>query len=78
MQRSCLYHPTEPMRVLEENQEEEYKRLLATGVWFDHPTKAKEMREKYENQIKAERLHDEKRKGSKHLKSSPRNGGESA
>lgn len=41
-ERSCLYHPTHGMRVIEESQEEEYKRLLATGVWFDHPNKARD------------------------------------
>ncbi len=51
-QRSCLYHPKENMRVIEADQEDEYKRLLATGVWFDHPTKAKEMRDEYEKQIR--------------------------
>lgn len=51
-QRSCLYHPTDGMRVLEESEEEIYKQLLETGVWFDHPTKAKEMRANYEKQIR--------------------------
>jgi hypothetical protein len=51
-QRSCLYHPTEKMRVIEADQEDEYKRLLATGVWFDHPTKAKQMRDDHEKQIR--------------------------
>lgn len=45
-QRSCLYHPEEGLRVLEENQEDEYNRLLESGVWFDHPNKAKEFKEK--------------------------------
>ena len=51
-ERSCLYHPTDGMRVIEQDQETQYKRLLATGVWFDHPTKAKEWRENYEGQIR--------------------------
>lgn len=40
-QRSCLFHAEFPMRVLEENQEEEYKRLLQTGEWFTHPNHIK-------------------------------------
>ena len=43
-QRSCIYHPTERMRVIEADNENEYIRLLNTGEWFDHPTKAKEAR----------------------------------
>jgi hypothetical protein len=27
------------MQVLEENQEMEYKRLIESGEWFDHPNK---------------------------------------
>lgn len=63
-QRSCLYHPTEGMIVIEENQEDEYKRLLATGIWFDHPTKAKEMRCQHEEQIR--RLPRKRRSDVKH------------
>lgn len=51
-QRSCLYHPTDGMRVIEADNEKEYKQLLGTGFWFDHPTKAKEWRENYEGQIR--------------------------
>ncbi len=40
-ERSCLYHATLAMRVIEENNEAEYKRLLETGEWFDHPLKVK-------------------------------------
>lgn len=39
-ERSCLYHATEKMRVIEADNEQEYKRLLETGAWFDHPNKA--------------------------------------
>lgn len=45
---SCVYHPTEEMRVVDE---EEFERLLATGYWFKHPNEAKKMREEYERQI---------------------------
>jgi len=41
-QRSCLYHPNDGMRVIEAQDEDEYRRLLSTGMWFDHPNKAKE------------------------------------
>lgn len=51
-QRSCLYHPTDGMRVIEADNYEEYKRLLETGVWFNHPNKAKEMRNHHEEQIR--------------------------
>jgi hypothetical protein len=58
-QRSCLYNSKEGMRVIEEDQEEEYKRLLDTGVWFDHPNKVNEKREDYEKPI---RQHARKRR----------------
>lgn len=51
-QRSCLYHPTDGMIVIEAHQQAEYKRLIDTGVWFDHPNKAKEMRNYHEEQIR--------------------------
>jgi len=41
-QRSCLYHKTEGMRVIEADQEDVYKRLRDSGEWFDSPVKAKE------------------------------------
>jgi hypothetical protein len=40
-ERSCLYHATFPMKVIEENNEAEFIRLLETGEWFDHPLKVK-------------------------------------
>jgi hypothetical protein len=63
-QRSCLYHPTDGMRVIEDFNETEYKRLLETGFWFDHPLKAKEWRENYEGQIR--RKPRERRSDAKH------------
>lgn len=51
-QRSCIYHINGDVRVLEENQEDEYKQLLETGIWFEHPLKAKEARENNEKQIR--------------------------
>lgn len=49
---NCVYHPVEEMQVVDDAERD---RLLATGVWFDHPNKAKAMREKIENDIKNER-----------------------
>ncbi len=63
-QRSCLYHPTQGMRVLEESEHDEYERLLETGVWFNHPLKAKEWREDYEKQIRQQPR--ERRSNAKH------------
>lgn len=40
-ERTCLYHPDLPVRVLEEDQEELYKQLKATGEWFNLPHEAK-------------------------------------
>jgi hypothetical protein len=56
-QRSCLYHPVDGLRVIEEDQEDEYNRLLKTGVWFDHPNKAKEMRIRYEKKSHGKRAY---------------------
>lgn len=64
---TCVYHPVNGMRVVED---EESIDLLASGVWFDHPNKAKEMRAKYE-----QRLHDEGRKGSRNRRKPPSDGG---
>jgi hypothetical protein len=63
-QRSCLYHPTDGMIVIEANQQAEYKRLIDTGVWFDHPNKAKEMRNYHEEQIR--RRPRQRRSNAKH------------
>lgn len=48
---TCLFHPIDEMRVVEEDEAE---RLLASGVWFDSPLLAKRYREKVENDIKKE------------------------
>jgi hypothetical protein len=48
---SCVYHPIDPMRVVEE---EEAHNLKGTGVWFDCPAKAKKYRSKIEDEIKQE------------------------
>jgi hypothetical protein len=51
-QRSCLYHATQGMRVIEETDEAGYKRLLETGEWFDHPLKVNREGKQYEKQIR--------------------------
>ena len=48
---TCVYHPIDDMQVVEED---EAQRLKASGVWFDSPLKAKQYREKVENEIKEE------------------------
>lgn len=48
---TCVYHPIDSMRVVEEDEAE---RLLAQGVWFDSPSKAREYRELVEEEIRHE------------------------
>ncbi len=48
---TCIYHPIDPMRVVEDDEAE---RFLATGVWFDCPSKAKAYRAKVEDEINKE------------------------
>lgn len=48
---TCVYHPIDPMRVVEED---EAQILLEKGFWFDCPTKAKQYRDKVEDGIKKE------------------------
>lgn len=48
---TCVYHPIDSMRVVEDDQAE---RLKATGGWFDCPNKAKQYRKKVENEIAEE------------------------
>lgn len=55
---TCVYHPIDGCSVVEEDEEE---RLLASGVWFDSPAKAKEYREKVEDEIKSESEPEKKR-----------------
>jgi hypothetical protein len=56
MALNCIYHPTLPMQVVEDDEKEKF---MATGFWFDHPSKAKSMREDYERQIRR----DERKRG---------------
>ncbi len=48
---TCVYHPIDPMRVVEADEAD---RMKATGVWFDCPSKAKKYRNKVEAEIKEE------------------------
>lgn len=48
---TCVYHPIDDFRVVEEDEAET---LRASGVWFDSPTQAKEYRLKVEEEIKNE------------------------
>jgi len=48
---TCVYHPIDPMRVVENDEGD---RLKASGVWFDSPTKAKQYRKQVEEEIKQE------------------------
>lgn len=67
---TCVYHPIDDMRVVEKDEAD---RLKASGVWFDSPLKAKQYREKVENEIKQEAEAEKRKskpKGKDHEKSS--------
>ena len=49
MPLACVYHPVEGMKVVSFDERD---KMLATGMWFDHPTKAKEAGENHEKQIR--------------------------
>ena len=49
---TCVYHPIDSMRVVEEDEAES---LRASGVWFDSPTEAKAYRASVEQDIKNEK-----------------------
>jgi hypothetical protein len=48
---TCIYHPIDASRVVESDEADKMK---ATGVWFDSPSKAKQYRDKVEDEIKVE------------------------
>jgi hypothetical protein len=48
---TCVYHPIDDFRVVEEDEAE---KMMASGVWFDSPLKARQYRAKVENEIKQE------------------------
>lgn len=56
---TCVFHPLDPMRVVEEDEGE---RLLASGVWFDSPAKARDYRAKVEAEVEEESKPKVKRK----------------
>jgi hypothetical protein len=61
---TCVYHPIDDMRVVEED---EATRLKASGVWFDCPSKAKKYRTSVEDEIKNESKDTKpKLKGTRH------------
>ncbi len=49
---TCVFHPIDAMRVVEEDEAE---RLKALGVWFDSPTEAQNYRIKVEADIRKEK-----------------------
>lgn len=49
---TCVYHPLDHMRVVEEDEAE---RLKESGVWFDCPAKAKAYRHRVANDLKKEK-----------------------
>jgi hypothetical protein len=53
----CVYHPIHTFQVVED---EEADKLIASGVWFDTPTKAKIYRDKVEEEIRQESKEVEK------------------
>lgn len=60
MQLTCLYHSTHKMKVTDD--EDEYNNLIASGLWFDHPSKVNEKGINHEKQG----LHVKKRKRERH------------
>jgi hypothetical protein len=59
MMLTCVYHPVDPCRVVEEDEAEA---LMASGFWFDCPVKAKEYRKQVEKDIVAEKAEADKAK----------------
>jgi hypothetical protein len=48
---ACVYHPIDDFQVVEDDEAE---KLIASGVWFDSPLKAKQYRERVEEEIRNE------------------------
>lgn len=73
---NCVYHPIHKMRVVNDFEKDQ---LLATGEWFDHPTKAMEAKgNKHEQLQQKPRLHTARRQRGANLKQSSKDGTESA
>lgn len=49
---NCVYHAVDAMRVVDED---ERIKLLESGHWFDSPKEAQLAKQKYENEILAEK-----------------------
>ena len=51
MSLACVYHKTQPMRVVEDDVREE---MVATGEWFKHPLDVHKIKEEgnHEKQIR--------------------------
>ncbi len=47
----CVYHLSGEMEVVEDEDKE---RMIASGLWYDHPDKVKEIIEKERNKQKVE------------------------
>ena len=56
---TCLYHPIDGSTVVEDDEGE---KLLASGVWFDSPVKAREYKERVESEVKGESESEKKTK----------------
>jgi hypothetical protein len=48
----CVYHPINRFQVVEDDDAD---KMIATGVWFDNPTCAKNYRDKVEKDINMEK-----------------------
>lgn len=57
---TCVFHPLDPMRVVEED---EAQTMMASGVWFDSPQKARDYRVKVEQEVLEEKEPSAKPKG---------------
>ena len=62
---TCIYHPLDHFRVVEHDEAE---RLIASGVWFDCPTKAKAYRNRVEEDVKNEKAEAAKPKAKGQIK----------
>ncbi len=56
---TCVYHPIDDFRVVEADEADV---LLASGVWFDSPLKAREYRAKVEKDVANTKLKTDKSK----------------
>ncbi len=59
---TCVYHPLQPMKVVEADEAD---KLKATGVWFDSPKKAAEYKQGVEQKVKKEKSKDKRNERQK-------------